>query len=207
MTASPPAKIHFSEVWPVTGLTCDERLVARLHLDAVADLLQVERLADGHQHVVGRDDEGVAAFFRPAAAGAVELAQPHGHALDARHALAFQHHFHRRGQQSKHHALVLGLFDFFFVGGHGLAAAAIDHGDVFGAQPQGGAGGVDGRIAAADHHHVLAHRHRAAEVVGAEEGEGVGDAFGVGAGHAQPHARRRAHAQKHGVVALRPATP
>ena len=112
--------------------------------------------------------------------------------------------FHRRGQQPQLHALVLGLFDFFLVGGHGLAAAAVDDGDVLGAEPQGGAGGVDGRVAAADHHHVLAHRHRAAEVVGAEEGEGVGDAFGVVAGHAQAHARRRADAEEHGVVAFGP---
>ena len=42
-------------------------------------LLQVERLADGHQDLVGLDDEGVAALLGPAAARAVELAQPHRH--------------------------------------------------------------------------------------------------------------------------------
>ena len=90
VTASPPAKIHFSEVWPVTGLTWMNAWLRVSSVHAVADLLQVERLADGHQHLVGLDDEGVAAFFGPAAAGAVELAQPHGQALDARHALAVQ---------------------------------------------------------------------------------------------------------------------
>ncbi len=99
---------------------------------------------------------------------------------------------------------MLGLFDFFFVGGHGLAAAAVDHRDLFGAQPQGGPGGVDGRVAAADDHHVFAHRDRAADVVGPQEAQRVGDAFGVGAGQPQAHAQRRADAEEHRVVTLGP---
>ena len=136
VTASPPAKIHFSEVWPVTGLTWMKSLLRRFQGDFVAELLQVQRLADGHQHLVGGDHEAVAAFFRPAAAGAVELAQPHGQALHARHLAPLGDDLHRGGQQPQLDAFQLGLFDLLFVGRHGLAAAAIDHGDALGAQPQ-----------------------------------------------------------------------
>jgi len=109
VTASPPENIHFSEVWPVDGIDVDERLVARLQLYAVGNLLQVESLADGHQHVVGGNNEGIAAFFRTAAAGTIEFAESHGHALDARHALALGDYFDRRGEQFEYDALVFGF--------------------------------------------------------------------------------------------------
>ncbi len=84
VTASPPAKIHFTEVWPVTGLASSQPCLRGLDVDAVEQRLAVERLADGHDDLVGLDDEvGVAAGHGTAAAGAVELAQRHRQALDA----------------------------------------------------------------------------------------------------------------------------
>ena len=130
LTASPPAKIHFSEVCPVTGLTWMKSSLRVSRVTFAAERLEVERLADGHQHLVGLDDEGLAAFLGPAAAGAVERAQPHGDALEPGNAAALGDDLHRRGQQPQQDAFALGFLDFFLVGRHGLAAAAIDHGDV-----------------------------------------------------------------------------
>ena len=147
----------------------DEIALPGLQRESVGNALQVERLPDGHEDMVGGNDEGVAALFGPAAAGAIELAQPHRLALDARHAAARRNDFHRRGQQFQRHAFVFGLFDLFLVGRHHVAAAAIDHGDRLGPQPHGRAGRVDGRVAAADDHDILAHRHGAAEIVRPQE--------------------------------------
>ncbi len=44
-----------------------------------------------------------------------------------------------------------GSLDLFLVGRHVLAAAAVDDVHLAGAQPPGGARGVDGHVAAADH--------------------------------------------------------
>ena len=101
-------------------------------------------------------------------------------------------------------AFVHGLFDFLLVGGHHFAAAAIDDRDFLGTQPHGGPGGVDRRIAAADHDDSLADLDRSAQVVGAQEIEGVGDAFGLFAGDAQVHSDGRANAEEHRFAAFRP---
>ena len=68
VTASPPAKIHFSEVWPVTGLILRKALLRTSRARLSENLCGVERLADGGQDLVGLDAERLAALFRPAAA-------------------------------------------------------------------------------------------------------------------------------------------
>jgi hypothetical protein len=166
----------------------DELLAVGLDRDVVADALQIERLPDRHEHVVGRDDEGVARLLGPAAPGAVELAQSHGQALDPGDAFALDHHLDRGRQELQDHAFVLGFFDLLLVGGHGLARAAVGHGDFLGTQAEGRARGVDRGIAAADRH-VLAHRHGSAEIAGPQEAQGVGNPFRVLAGvEADPRA-------------------
>jgi len=84
---------------------------------------------------------------------------------------------------------VLGFFDLLLVGGHGLARAAVGHGDFLGTQAEGRARGVDRGIAAAADRHVLAHRHGSAEIAGPQEAQGVGNPFRVLAGvEADPRA-------------------
>ena len=71
------------------GIHEDEPVAARVHGDFVEEFLGVQLLADGHQDLVGGNDERFAALLGTAAAGAVELAQPHRLAADAGHGTAF----------------------------------------------------------------------------------------------------------------------
>ena len=64
--------------------------------------------------------------------------------------------FDRVGQEVELDPLVHRGLHLFGVGRHGLALAPVDHMHFFGAQAPGGAGRVQGHVAAADHGHALA---------------------------------------------------
>ena len=206
LTASPPAKTHLCEVWPVTGSATSNPAAA-----AFEDQLRRRTAAvRAFWPIATRTwsagiDERFTAFFGPAAARAVELAQPHRLAADAHHVAVFHDHSRGRRQQLQLDPLVQRLFDFLFVGGHHLAAAAIDHRRLLGAQPNGRAGRIDGGVAAADDDHVLADADGAAEVVDPEETQRVGNPRGVVAGDSQSHSLRRTDARGRPPRSLRRA--
>src|SRR5208337_2644595 len=104
----------------------DEITLPRLEGESAGNALQVECLPDGHENVIGGNDEGVTTFLGPAAAGAIKFTKPHRLALDACDATAGHDDFHGRGQQFQCHAFVFGLFNLLLVGRHHFAAAAVD---------------------------------------------------------------------------------
>ena len=82
------------------------------------------------------------------------------------------------GQIDDLHPFAQGLFDFMGKGRHFFPGAAVDDGHL-GAQAPGGAGHVDGHVAAADDRQPFAHRQGLAQIVAAQEL------------HPLDHARRR----------------
>ncbi len=87
------------------------------------------------------------------------------------------------------------------MGGHFFPGAAIDDGHG-GAVAPGGAGHVQGDVAAADHRHPFAHLDFLAQIVAAQELHPLHDPFQVLARNSQRPPLVTADAQEHGLVAL-----
>jgi hypothetical protein len=101
------------------------------------------------------------------------------------------------------HAFGGGVRQFVIGGPHALAPAAIDHGHMLGAQQARLHGGVHRRHAAADHHHMAAHRQPAQIVALAQLGDEidrVAHALGSLAVRAQRVHPGQPDAQEHRVV-------
>ena len=103
------------------------------------------------------------------------------------------------GQDLNVHLFVLGCVDFFGVGRHFLARTAIEDGDLVHAQAERGPGRVDGGVAAADDHHVLAQFGWLAAGHMIEKFDAAQDAFQLFAFKAEFVAGPGADAQKDGV--------
>ena len=145
---------------------------------SLAGAVEQRVLADGADHLVALDDElGALEWHRPAAAGGVRLAQLHADHLDAVHVpVVVGEHAHRGHLKHEAHALLLGLVDLGVVGRHLLARAAIETGDLVGAQAHGRATGVHGGEAAADDRDLLAASDGPVALEVAEEVDGGDDA-------------------------------
>ena len=110
----------------------------------------IERLAHRKDHAVAFEALHFIGGNRAAAAGFVVLAEPRLDHLDGLHvAVCVAQDAVRRGQKDEAHALLLGRLDLLVDGGHVLALAAVEDGDLR-AHAQHGARRIDGRIAAAD---------------------------------------------------------
>ena len=94
------------------------------------------------------------------------------------------------------------LVDLPCVGRHLGPGAAVDDRHIAGAQAQGGAGRVDGRVAAADNHHPVAQPDLFAQANAAQEGHAVEYALGVFAGNGQLLRFVGADGQEYGAVAV-----
>ena len=204
MTASPPAKIHSTEVRPFLSVASQPFPGWSRRSTPSNSARGVEPLADGGDHLIALDDEvGVAAGHRAATAARVVVAEGHRPALDADQlAGGVVDDLDRRDERLEHDALLLGGVDLFGPRGHLGARAAVEDRHLLGAEAQGGAGRVDGGVAAADHRDALADIDRAVDVVGLEERERFGDALAVLARHADVGALRSADAEEHGLVAV-----
>ena len=108
---------------------------------------------DEHVHV--QRELGPGDGLRPPPPTGVVLAQLLACQLDSCH-LSVPQHAHGIGQKVKLDALFLGRLDLFHKGGHISASTAIDHRHLTGFQPPGRARRVDGRIATAHDHDLLA---------------------------------------------------
>ncbi len=78
--------------------------------------------------------------------------------------------------------LVEALGEFVVGGRDALVVLDAVDGDLLGAEPERGAPGVEGHVAAADDDDILAHVDRLAQRGGLAHADGVEDALGVGAG-------------------------
>ncbi len=192
VAASPPVNTQSTEVWPVFGSAGEVAPAVELDGGAVQDGGGVELLADGGDDGVGLDHEvGVVAGHRTATAAAVVVAQRHllaAHAGDL--AARVAEDLLRGDERHDVDALEVGGVDLLAPRRHLRPGAAVEDLDRLGAEAQGGAGGVDGRVAAADHGDVLADLAGAVDVVLLEEGEPVVHAGAVLAGDADAHALR-----------------
>ena len=82
-------------------------------------------------------------------------------------------------------AFVFGVVVLEGEGGHLLGAAAIEHHDLLGAEPDGCDGGVDGGVAGADDGGAAGHPGERAVLVAGDDVERVGDAGELLAGDAE----------------------
>ena len=90
------------------------------------------------------------------ASGGIRAAEFHAHTFQGFHGAVFGMHTNRLRQKRETNAFVLDEFVFVGVGGHFIFGAAIDHGDLPGAEAFGDGGAIDGGVARADHDHVAA---------------------------------------------------
>ena len=109
---------------------------------------------------------------------------------------------YRADEELESYALGLGLGNLLGVGGHVLAGTAVHDGDVLRAQTHGGAGGVDGDVAAADYDGVLAHGRRARALGAAKQLEAAHNAAVALAGYAQRDGLPGADGEEEGLIAL-----
>ena len=168
----------------------------------LAGAVELGELADGADHLIALDDELRTLLGNgPAAAGRVGLAELHTDHLDAAD-LAGIVGEHRDGGHLEHetHALFLGLVDLGVVGGHLGARAAVEAGDLFGAEPDGGAAGVHGGEAAADDRDLAPHVDLAVALEIAEEIDRRDDPGSVLAGAAHGVGAEGAQSEEDGVV-------
>ena len=96
----------------------------------------------------------------------------------------------------------LGFMDFFRVGRHFFAAAAIQHMDLGSSQAERRARRIHGHIAAAHHGHPLPQRERLAHVGGPQEITPAVHLPQILAGDVHLQALLRADRDKNGFVAL-----
>ena len=156
-TASPPAK-----TLPLPG-TKDELsawMAPQLGADAARlKGLGMDGLTDGHDHIVAGDAQPAGCWLSWGRGARSEPTRPMiwgwAHSAATR---PFSSASIRAGavQGQNLAALGLGLVDLLRQGGHILHPAAVHAGDMGGAQPQAGAGGIHGDVAAPDDHHPLA---------------------------------------------------
>ncbi len=106
-----------------------------------------------------------------------------------------------RGQIDDLHPFAGGLFDLMGKGGHLFPGPAVDDGH-FGPQPPGGAGHVDGHVAAADDRQPFPHRQGFFQVGPAQELHALDHAVGILAGNPQGLAHVAADPQEHGLIAF-----
>ena len=116
-------------------------------------------------------------------------------------ALGAHHRLQGRGQIDHLDALAQGLFHFVLKGRHLIPGAAVDDGHVR-PQSNGGAGHVDGDVAAADDRQLLADLLGLAQVVAPQELHPLDHARGVLVGDAQGFAHVAADAQEDGLIAF-----
>ncbi len=126
VTASPPAKTHGSDVWPVIRVDGDVALEAQVDLDAVHERLGVEPLADGgDDRSASTTKLGVVRRRRAAPAALVEVAERHLPAAHARDLAALVAHDLLRGRRGCRSGRPrLGVLDLFGPGGHLVARCA-----------------------------------------------------------------------------------
>jgi len=188
------------------GLAVGGEVAPPVELDrrAVEDGRGVELLPDGGDHRVGLDHERrVVAGHGLAPPAPVVVAKGHARAAHARHvALGVTEDLLRGHEGHDLDALEVGGVDLLAPRRHLGPRATVEDLDRLGAEADGGPGGVDGRVPAADDRHVRADPGRAVEVVVLEEGEAVVHAGTVLAGDADAHASRGADGDEHGFVAL-----
>ena len=100
--ASPPAKTHGIEVWPVTGSASINPFRVVLMPAVRSDGLHIERLADRGHYLVRVNDEFRFTFlFRTAAAAFVKLAELHAAALYSRNVTVFGDDFDRARPETR----------------------------------------------------------------------------------------------------------
>ncbi len=175
---------------------------------------------DGVGAVADGDDDGIcgdeefAAWdgYWAAAAGFVGFAELHALAFDGSYAAVFvAEDAGGEGEHFEADAFFSGVFALFGAAEHFGFGSAVDAGDVFGAEANGGADAVHGGIAAADHDDVVHSGEGAAEAFGEqfgcevatdEEFGGAVDAFEVFAFDAHFVADAGAGADEDGVEAL-----
>jgi hypothetical protein len=109
---------------------------------------------------------------------------------------------HRLREPMEAYAFLLGQVVFELKGGHLRFAAAIEHVHLLRAQPQGRGSCVDGRVAAADHHHAPAHRRASVHLIIRDEPQGVDHARQPFAGYAEGLRAAQAHAQEDDIELL-----
>ncbi len=131
VTASPPAKSQSTLVAPVVPSVTDPPL-PEFHRQVADERFRVEGLADRGDHLVAAHREvRVAAGHRLAAAAPVVVAQRHPLTEHAHHlALGVAQDLLGSRQRQDGDALLVGGVDLLGPGGHLLALAAVEDGDV-----------------------------------------------------------------------------
>ncbi len=193
------------------GLTVDADLsVLDLHSGASFEEVLHERLADGEDDRV-RGEREVRAVDRQglAAARVVGLAELAAEEPEPGHVSLLPDDGDRLHEQLDLESLVAGLLQLGGVGRHLDLAAAVDEGHVrLTAGPDlktdQGARGVEGHVAAADHHRLLAGVGRAVEVDLAQQSHGVTDALQLHARQLDGGAPLQPRGEVHGGVAVVP---
>ena len=162
---------------------------------------EVSRLTDGGNDAVRLKDLKLAGDGHGgAAAPLVGLAQLHLLELHGGDSAVLADDLGGVGEEVEVHALLQRLLDLLGLGGHFVAAAAVDHIHFLRAHAHGGAAGVHGGVAAADDHNGLAHVHALAGAHLAQEGDPVEHAVQIVAGAAHTAALPRARGHQNGVV-------
>ena len=173
-----------------------------LQRNAAAHGLGHKGLADGLEHHVGFEREGLAGFHQLAAA------QCRGREAHTLHRAVFAQHLLGCGPVANGHAVRLRPLLLHGRCRHGLGAPAVDDGHFFRAQLARLHGGVHRRHAAANHHHAAAHGQGGEVGALAQLGNEVhriAQAGGCGLGHAQRVHALQAQSQEHSVVRVQQA--
>ena len=167
--------------------------------DGAVERLAVEGLADRLEHHVGLEREGLAGADK----AAVFLARIFK--LDAGDTAGDVGEADRPRVEEDGDAVGLGKLAFVTTGAHALRGAAIDDGDLLGAEPLRLGGDVDGGHAAADHDHAAADGQRGQILRLAEPGDVIDrilDAGHVLAGEAERIDAAEADGEEDGVEVL-----
>ncbi len=160
----------------------------RLQQRVLLQAAQVDVLADGRDgEVAGQPVFGAGERDRAAPAAGVGFAQLHADAGQGLEPAVLRDQLGGRREQDQLHPLFDGGLDLHGMGRHLVARAPIQEGHLGGAQPLGGAGGVEGGIAAADHHDIAVDLGFLRALQLPEEIDArkdAGDGFFVGQAHA-----------------------
>jgi hypothetical protein len=147
---------------------------------------QVRSLADGRiSWSISRSYSLPGNRYGTTSSRGIRFAQFHADAAQSGHPPSVVRIFLGGGQVGQTDPFGLGSLDFLFPGRHFRPGATIDDLTLFGTQPNGRAGHVDGHIAAADDGHVFAHRRTAGQVDFPQEIDALADTPGLFPGNAQ----------------------
>ena len=159
-TASPPANTPGRLVSMVSGSTAIVPRRVSLQAAAGPHVVQVRRLAHGqYQHVAIEDVLGAGNGIELQDPLLIEPHRAKAQALHAGGASAVEDHASERARRMDGNSFLLRLLYLLRESRHFLPGLRTGNVHFFGAQPERGAGAIEGHIAAAEHQDLTADRH------------------------------------------------